>query len=214
VLLVAVLTFHIHRQVDLVFSDPRYAGMAAQAVCVMGSYLARHMRLVTLITIELHWRLLVKNYLLGLLDRSGIGCKEPHVKGGIFLQLLPDPVVAAVTVKTFKATGLEVLGPVGMTVETRKPAHALAMHLPVGMTFCAELFRGQKVVKTALIGFYIAVTLCAFDLLHIHMLGMEEGLVDPLGIALGVALIAVFLAHDDMLFVTLGHHGRTLQDEA
>jgi hypothetical protein len=213
-LFVTVLALHIHRQVDLMFSDLRYTGMASQTVPVAGSYPARLMRLVALIAIELHRRFFVKRDLLGLLDRCGIGRKEPHVQGGIVLQLLPDSIIVAVAVETFKASGLEVLGPVGVTVETGKPSHALAMHLLFGMTFIAELFRGQEAVETTLVGFYVTVTLGTFELLHIHMLGMEEGLIDPHGIALGMALVAVFLAHDNMLFVTLGHHGRTLQNEA
>jgi hypothetical protein len=214
VLFVTVLALHVHIEVELVLSDPQYAGMAAHTVLVMGSYLSRLMRLMAFIAIELHRRLNIKKDLLGLSDRSGIGCKELHVQGVIFLQLFLDAFIAAVAIKTLHPAGLEVLAPVSVTVETGKPAHALAMHLPVGMTFSAEFFRGQEAMETALVGFELAVALRAFELLHIHMLGMEERLIDSHGLALGVALVAFLRAHDDMLFVTLGHHGRTLQYEA
>jgi hypothetical protein len=67
-------------------------------------------------------------------------------------------------------------------------------------------------MQAALVGFYLAVTLGALDLLHVDMLRMEQGLVDPLRFALGVTLVAVLLAYDH-LPVALRYRGGTMQYE-
>jgi hypothetical protein len=42
---------------------------------------------------------------------------------------------------------------------------------------------------------------------------MEHRLIDPLGLALSMALVAVLLAHDDLPFVPLGYGVRPMQHE-
>ena len=212
--LMTVLALHIHAKVKLMLSDLRYAGMAAQAILVMGPYLARLMRLVALIAIELHGRLFIKDDLFGLPDRYSIRRKEPHVHGGIVLELPFDTLIVAVAIEALHPSWLEVLRPVSMTVDACQAAHALAVNLLARMALGAEFFRGQEMMKTGLVSLHLSVALRAFDLLHIHVLGVEQGFVDPGSLAFCVALIAVFGVHDDLPFMTLGHRGRTLQHEA
>ncbi len=116
--------------------------------------------------------------------------------------------------ETFFPPGLEIFRPVGVAVDAGQSAHAFAVHLPVLMALGAELFRRQEMVKTALVGFYFSVALSAFDLLHVHMFRMEQRFIDRLGLALGMAMIAVFLAHDDFIFMPLGHLCGPVQDKA
>ena len=212
--LMTILALHVHRQVNLMFSDLRYAGMAAQTVVVMRSYLARLMRLVALIAIELHGRLFVKDDLFGLLDRNSIGRKEPHIHGGIFLQLPLDALIFAVAIQTLHPSRFEVLGTVSVAVDAGKTAHAFAVNLLALMALGAEFFRGQEMMKTRLVGLHLSVALCTFDLLHVDVFGVEQGFVDPGRFAFGVALVAVFRVHDDLPFMTFGHRGWTLQYEA
>jgi hypothetical protein len=101
-----------------------------------------------------------------------------------------------------------------MAIDARQAAHALAVHLFAFVALGAELFRGKEMVKTALIGLYLAVTLGAFDLFHVNMLGMEKRLIDVLCLALGMTLIAAFLAYDDLTFVPLGDLGRPVEHKA
>jgi len=212
--LMAVLAFHIHGKMDTVFADLRHIGMTAETVATRRLGLAQGMRLMALIAIELHGRLFANDDLFGLLDRDRIGCKEPHIHGGIFLQLPLDALIVAVAIQTLHPSGLEVLGAVSVAVDAGKTAHAFAVDLLALMALGAEFFRGQEMMKTRLVGLHLSVTLCAFDLLHVDVFGMEEGFVDPGRFTLGVALVAVFRVHDDLPFMAFGHRGRTLQHEA
>lgn len=191
-LLVTGIALHIHPEVKLMLSDLRHAGMAAQTVIVMRSYLACLMRLVALIAIELHRRLFVKDYLFGLIDRTNIGGKEPHVHGGIFFELLFDALIVAVAIQTLHSAWFEVLGTVSVAVDAGKTAHAFAVDLLSLMALGAEFFRGQEMMKTRLVGLHLSVALCAFDLLHVNVFGVEQGFVDPGRFAFGVALVAGF----------------------
>jgi len=211
---VTVPALHIHSEVNFMLSNPRYAGMAAQTILVMGSYLARLMRLVALIAIELHRRLFVKDDLFSLLDRDSIGRKEPHIHGGIFLQPPLDALIVAVTIQTLHPSRFEVLGTVSVAVDAGKTAHAFAVNLLARMALGAEFFRGQEMMKTRLVGLHLSVALCAFDLLHVNVFGVEQGFVDPGRFAFGVALVAVFRVHDDLPFMALGHRVWTLQHKA
>jgi hypothetical protein len=211
---VTILALHVHPEVKLMLSDLRNAGMAAQTVLVMGSYLARLMRLVARIAIELHRRICAKDDLLGLLDRYGIGRKEPNVHSVIFLEQLSDVRIVAVAEEALPATRSEILGPVGVAVNTSKTAHALAVHFLALMALCTEFFGGKKVMKTRLVFLHLSVALGAFDLLHVHVLGMEQRLVYPNRLALSMTLVAGLRAHNDLPFMTLRHRGWTLQNEA
>ena len=52
--LMAILALHIHSKVNFVLADSRRAGMTLQTCLDLRSYLTRGMRLMALITIELH----------------------------------------------------------------------------------------------------------------------------------------------------------------
>ena len=212
--LMAVLALHVHGKMDGVFADPGHSGMAAETVSARRFDLALGMRLVTLIAVELHGRLFVKDDLFGLLDRNSIGRKEPHIHGGIFLQLPLDALIFAVAIQTLHPSRFEVLGTVSVAVDAGKTAHAFAVNLLALMALGAEFFRGQEMMKTRLVGLHLSVALCTFDLLHVDVFGVEQGFVDPGRFAFGVALVAVFRVHDDLPFMTFGHRGWTLQYEA
>ena len=54
--LMAILALHVHRKVNFVFADSRRACMTPQTRLDLRPHFTRNMRLVALITIELHWR--------------------------------------------------------------------------------------------------------------------------------------------------------------
>jgi len=89
-----------------------------------------------------------------------------------------------------------------MAVDARKSAHTLAVHLSALMALGAEFFRREEVVQTALIRFHFAVAFGTLNLLHVHMLCMEQRLIDLLSFPfLGMALVAGFRAYDDLSFM-------------
>ncbi len=52
--LMAILALHVHAEMNLVLPDFRGARMTPQAIHILRLYLARGMRFMALITIELH----------------------------------------------------------------------------------------------------------------------------------------------------------------
>jgi len=210
--LMAILALHVHVKMDLVFADLRHSRMAPEAVFVVWLHFARSMRFMALIAVELHGRFIVKSYLFSFFNGSRARCKESDVHGGVFSHLGPHALIVAVAKEAFFPSRFEVLGPVSMTVEAGKTAHSLTMHGFSRMALLTEFLRRQKVVEAALVSLHIPMTLGAFDLLHVHMLGMEQRFIDLPSLASGcMALTAVFLRNNDLSLMALRHAGWTLQ---
>jgi len=195
---VAVLALHVHFKMEVVLSDSRYIAMALQTVFAIGLHFARHMRLVALIAIELHRRIIAVLDFYGLLDDTRIRLEEPHIHGSVCNQLLPDAIIIAMAEEAFFPARLDVGSAISMTVDAGKSAHAYAMHLLARMAFQTELFRGQKVVQSALVCLDLTMALSAFDLFHVYMLGMENGFVNFFARALGMTFVAHLLTNDDL----------------
>jgi len=98
-----------------------------------------------------------------------------------------------------------------MAVDAGKTAHAFTVNLPALMTLGAELLTGKKMVQTALVLLYLAMALCAFNLFHKNMLGVENGPVDSFSLALCMALFTSLLSYDDLAFMTFRNAVGTMQ---
>jgi len=195
---VAVLALHVHFQMQAVFADSRYIAVALQTILALGLHFARCMRLVAFIAIELHRRIIAVLDLDGLLDGLLIRLEESHIHRSVRNQLLADAIIIAVAEETFLPAGPDVRGAVGMTVDAGKAAHAYTMHLLAGMALQTKLFRREEVMQPALVRLDLTMTLGAFDLFHIHMPGMEHGLVDFFSRPLCMTFVAYFLTNDNL----------------
>lgn len=211
--LMTIFALHVHIKVQLVLAGLRNAGMTTQTHFVVWQNLALDMGFMALIAVELHGRILGEGNFRRLLDRRRIGGKEPHIHGIIRLKLLLDALIRAMTIETLETPGLEILRPVGMAVDAGQATHADTMYLPVLVALGAEFLGGKKMVQAALVGFYFAVALRAFYLLHKNMFGVEHRRVDALGRPLGVALFTSLLRHDDLTPMACGNARRTMQYE-
>jgi len=195
---VAVLALHVHFKMQVVFANSRYAAMALQTVLALGFHFARRMRLVALIAIELHRRIIAVLDLGGLLDDRLIRLEEPHIHRSVSNKLLPNVIITAMTEETFLPARLDVRGAISMTVDAGKSVHAYAMHQFARMTLQTELFRREEVMQSALVCLDLTMALGAFDLFHIHVLGMEHGFVDFFARTLSMTFVANLLAYDDL----------------
>ncbi len=194
---VAVLTLHVHFKMQVVFADSRYTAMALQTVLALGLHFARRMRLVALIAIELHRRIIAVLYFDSLLDDRRIRLEEPHIHCSVCNQLLPDAIITAMAEKAFLPARPDVRGAISMTVDAGKSAHSYAMHQFARMALQTELFRREEVMQSALVRLDLTMALGAFDLFHIHMLGMEYGFVDFFARALSMTFVTHLLTDDN-----------------
>ncbi len=143
---VAVFALHIHFKMQVVFTNLRYIVMAPQAFLALGFYLARGMRLVALIAIELHWGLFAILDLYCLINSLLIRLEISDIHSPISNELLSDVIIVAVAEEAFLSARSDVLGTIRVTVDAREAAHAYAMHLFPLVAFGAEFFRGEKVM--------------------------------------------------------------------
>ena len=213
--LVTVFALHIHAQVHFMLPDPRDARMAPETIVIgLWLHLADGMRLMAFIAVELHGRLFVEYELPCLCDRGIVRDEESHVHGRVFDKLLAVLVVRAVAIQAFLTSGPKIPGPVGMAVDAGQSSHAFAVHRFTFVALGAELLCRKETMQTALIRLDFAMTLCAFDLLHVYVFCVEQRFIDALGLSLSVTRVTVLRAYDNLALVTLRHFGRTVQHKA
>ncbi len=194
--LVAVFALHIHFKMQVVFTNLCYIAVAPQAFLAFGFNLARCMRLMALVAIELHRGLIAILNLDGLINNLLFRLEIADIHGPVGNELLSDVLIGAVAVEAFLPAGSDILGAVCMTVDAGEAAHALTMHLFPLVAFIAEFFRRKEVMEAALVRLDFSMALGTLNLLHINMLGMEQGFVDFLARALSMTFVAYFLAYN------------------
>lgn len=113
----AIFALHVHIKMDLVLADLRRARMAFQAVLILRLYLARRMRFMTFVAVELHGRGFGELDLDRFFHERWVRHEETHVHGTVGDQLLPDALIVAVAVEAFFSSGFEVLRAIGVTVD-------------------------------------------------------------------------------------------------
>jgi len=159
--LVAILALHVHAEVHFVLADCLYVRVALEARFGGRPYLALDVRLVALIAVDLHGRLVAIFYLDRLFDDRRFRHKVLDVHRSVRDQLLPDLVVGAVAEEALFPAGQQVLGPVRMAIKTRKRAHAFTVDLSVRVAFETEFFRRQKAVQALMFFIHRTVALRA-----------------------------------------------------
>ena len=97
--LMTVLALHIHVEVNFVLADLWRTLMATQAIFILRLNLARSVRLVAFIAVELHGRRFGELNLLRLINDRLIRREEPHIHGSVLLELPADVLVCAVAVE-------------------------------------------------------------------------------------------------------------------
>ena len=195
--LVAIFALHIHFKMQVVFTDLRDIAVAPQAFLAFGFNLARCMRLVALVAIELHRGLIAILNLDGLINDLLFRLEITDIHSPVGNELLSDVLIGAVTVEAFLPARSDILGAICMTVDAGESAHALTMHLFPLVAFIAEFFRGEEVMKAALVRLNLSMALGTLNLLHIDMLGMEQRFVDFLARSFSMTFVAYFLAYND-----------------
>lgn len=210
---VTVFALHVHVEMDPVLAHLADTCVTPQTVFRRRPHLPWRMRFVAFVAVELHGRFLRKGYLRRLLDDRGVRHEVPHIDRAALYELLADILVSAVTEETFLSAGLEIRRPFRMAINACETAHGLTVHLFIGMTLNAKSFRREKPVEPLSVGLQLAMTLSTFNLLHVHVPGMEQRFVYPHRLSLGMALVAVFGAHND-LPVPLGHLRGAMEHEA
>ena len=142
--LVALFALHPHHfYVDVMFTHIRDILMAVETIAPFGPRLC--MGVVACVTGKLHRCVGGNIYLDRLFDRFLIGLKVPYVHGAICDELFSH-LLCAVAEEAFFPSRPEVLGPVGMTVETGEFSHSFPVdHLALMASHTESLFRGEFV---------------------------------------------------------------------
>lgn len=129
------------------------------------------MRLVAFITVELHGPVFRPVDLYRLADRLFVGLEMGNIECSVSQQFFPV-FFSAMAVEALFHPWLEVFCSVGMAVEACKLLHPCPVHFSVLMTRQAISFLEAELMGP------VAVTFCAFDLLHKDMLCVVSRLAD------------------------------------
>ena len=166
--------------VHLVPAHIQYPGMTVQACPIDRHYLC--VRLMALVTKELHWCILGNINLGSLLDHCLVRQEELDIDSVICYQFFSYRF-GAVTEETLFSSGSQVYCPVGMAVQTGKTLHANTMHLLALMASETESFLWRKLVH------FIPMTFGTLYFFHKVMLCMHPGVV----YFFGIRILFVFL---------------------